>query len=129
MSFILSKDEVNVAKQRLRITDAVYRGRDEYGRPFSLTAGSAIQTTSKDPYVRLTNLNAAIILTEGPASVHAGAGRYDIASESILFDGPIKLNTADGYHMTANHVALDLQTRQLLSSSAVSGHMPLGDFS
>lgn len=43
LSFVLDKNEVDVAKERLRVTEALYRGQDSEGRPFSLKAGSAVQ--------------------------------------------------------------------------------------
>src|SRR3546814_9500882 len=41
VSFLLAKDKVEVAKERMRVTRAEYRGQDTKGRPFALVAGSA----------------------------------------------------------------------------------------
>lgn len=129
MSFILSKDKVAIAKQRLNITNADYRGHDEFGRPFSLTAASVIQTSSRDPFVALHNLTAQIGQAGDATVVHANSGRYNLAGETVNFDGPIKVNSADGYDLAARGVSLDLKSRQLVSNQGVGGHMPLGDFS
>ncbi len=42
VSFVLDKNKVEVAKERLKIQSARYRGEDGKGQPFELTAGSAI---------------------------------------------------------------------------------------
>ena len=65
VSFVLDKNKVAVARERMRVTEALYRGEDSKGQPFSLRAGSAVQKTSKDPVVELNDLNARILLRDG----------------------------------------------------------------
>lgn len=129
VSFVLAKNNVAIAKERLRITQALYRGEDSQGRAFQLKAGSAIQATSKDPVVKLKDLSAQIVLTEGPATIRANGGNYDMDSETVSINGPMLFNTADGYQMAARDVSLDLKSRLLRSGGAVDGHIPLGNFS
>ncbi len=129
VSFVLAKNNVAVAKERLRITQALYRGEDGRGRPFRLVAGSAVQASSKDPVVNLKDLSAEITLTEGPATMQAKGGRYDMTAETVSIDGPMVFNTADGYRMTARDVNLNLTTRLMNSGGSVDGHIPLGTFS
>lgn len=129
VSFVLAKDTVAIAKERLRITAATYRGEDSKGQPFILRAGSAVQQTSKDPVVKISDLNGEIALTDGPATITAPAGRYDMDSERVYIDGAVKFQSASGYAIEANGVSVDLKSRQLLSTSGVSGRMPLGTFS
>src|SRR3546814_7619547 len=63
VSFLLAKDKVEVAKERMRVTRAEYRGQDTKGRPFALVAGSAVQKSSAEPIVRIdrksTRLNSS----------------------------------------------------------------------
>lgn len=129
ISFVLSKDRVDVAKERMRVTAAVYRGADAQGRPFELDAASAVQQTSRDPVVRLTTLNAKIQQTDGPAAIRAGRGRYDMNTENIAIDGPVRFDAADGYHVLTRDVLLDMKDRTLESRGPVDGTMPLGRFS
>src|SRR3546814_3729029 len=51
VSFILDKNKVDVARQRMKLQSAVYRGEDSKGRPFVLAAGSAVQRSSAEPIV------------------------------------------------------------------------------
>jgi len=47
ISFVLSKDRVDVASERMRVTRATYRGDDSKGQPFKLEAASAVQAAWK----------------------------------------------------------------------------------
>src|SRR3954465_7536279 len=97
MSFLLDKNRVDVAKERLRIERAEYRGDDAKGQAFHLHAGSAIQQSSSEPVVQLNDLQAEIRLPEGPATLVAPRGKYDLNSEQVAVDGPIRFQTSDGY--------------------------------
>ncbi|QJU59630.1 LPS export ABC transporter periplasmic protein LptC [Sphingomonas sp. AP4-R1] len=128
ISFVLSKKGVDVAPERMRVSHAVYRGRDGKNQPFILTAASAVQQTSRDPILRLQTLHARIGLTDGPADVTAPRGRYDMNSDRIAVDGPVHYLGSGGYRVDTRDVLIDLRTRMLKSRGAVDGTMPLGTF-
>lgn len=129
ISFVLSKKGVDVAPERMRVSDAVYRGRDGKNQPFILTASSAVQASSRDPILRLQTLRAQIGLTDGPAQVKAERGRYDMNSDRIAVDGPVRFDGAGGYRVDTRDVLVDLKTRLMKSRGPVDGSMPLGTFS
>jgi lipopolysaccharide export system protein LptC len=129
ISFVLAKDKVDMAKERMRVSAATYRGEDSKGQPFVLQAGSAVQVSSRDPVVRITDLSAKIALSDGPATLTANSGRYDMDREIVHVDGPLLFNTADGYRLATRDVAVGLRTRRLASGGPVDGQMPLGSFS
>ncbi len=129
VSFLLDKNKVEVAKERLRLQSARYRGADAQGRPFSLRAGSAVQQSSAEPVVKLTTLAADMTLTEGPATLRANSGRYDLGTEKVAVDGPIRFTAANGYDLQTSNATLDLKTRKLRSGGAVTGKVPQGSFS
>jgi lipopolysaccharide export system protein LptC len=129
ISFVLSKDRVDVATERLRVTEALYRGQDQRGQPFTLRAGSAVQVSSRVPVVKLADLSAKIALADGPATVTANTGRYDMSAERVYIDGPVRFDGPDRYAMETRDVAVDLTTRQVVSGGAVDGAMRLGTFS
>jgi lipopolysaccharide export system protein LptC len=128
ISFVLSKDRVAVAHERMRAEGAVYRGQDAKGQAFALQAGSAVQLTSRDPVVRLNDLSGRLDMTDGPATVTAPRGRYDMSQETVAIDGPVRFRRADGYQLDTRDVAVDLPTRLVRSGGAVDGRMPLGTF-
>lgn len=129
VSFVLDKNRVEVAKERLRIDAAEYRGQDAKGQPFRLHAGSAIQRSSAEPVVRLNDLSAEIRLPEGPASLTANRGSYDLDTERVAVEGQIRFRAADGYQLDTHDATLDLRTRSLESGGRVSGRTPTGVFS
>lgn len=129
VSFILDRNKVDVAEDRLRIDEAVYRGQDERGRPFSLSAGQAVQRSASEPLVRMRDLVARILLSEGPSVLKADAGRYDFDADTVAIDGQLALETADGYRMTARGIAIDLRQKLLVGSGGVEGAIPAGTFS
>lgn len=129
ISFVLSKDRVDVARERMQVTAATYRGQDSKGQPFTLNAASAVQASSRDPVVRLSRLSAQIRLKDGPARLDAGEGRYDMDKERVAIVGPVKFQSADGYRIETRDVDIDLKTRTAVSNGRVDGRMNIGTFS
>lgn len=129
VSFVLDKSKVEVARERMRVTEALYRGEDSKGQPFSLRAGSAVQKSSRDPIVHLNDMSARILMSDGPAMITARKGRYDIDQERVAVDGAVQFESAGGYRLTTRDVGIDLKTRRMQSAGRVDGRMPIGTFS
>lgn len=129
VSFLLSKDSVEVARERLRVERATYRGQDAKGQPFSLMAASAVQKSSSDPVVRMADLSGAIQLADGPATILAANGAYDMRRETVGVTGPITVTAADGYRIEARDVLIDLKARRLAGTGGVDGALNIGRFS
>ncbi|ALR19956.1 MULTISPECIES: LPS export ABC transporter periplasmic protein LptC [Sphingobium] len=129
VSFLLDKNRVEIAHERMRLTEALYRGEDSKGQPFSLRAGSAVQKSSREPVVDLSDLSARILLSDGPAVLSAQKGQYNMDSERVGIIGPVQFESAGGYRMTTRDVGVDLQSRRLKSAGRVDGRIPIGTFS
>lgn len=129
ISFLLDKNKVEVAPERLRATSARYQGLDNRGRPFAIQADSAVQATSREQVVDINGMAARILLAEGPATLTAGRGRYDLTEEKVDVIGPILFTAADGYRIRTRDVTVSLDNRTMASDSRVDGEMPLGRFS
>ena len=129
VSFLLAKDKVEVAKERMKVTRAEYRGQDAKGQPFALLAGSAVQKSSAEPIVRMTDLSGAIKLVDGPATIVARDGAYNMDTEKVDFPGAVQVKGADGYRIDANNVAIDLKSRSLVGQGGVNGTLNIGHFS
>lgn len=128
VSFLLDKNQVEIARERMRVTEALYRGQDSEGRPFSLKAGSAVQQSSRTPIVQLKDLAARILLAEGPGVLEAGQGNYNMDSEQVSIVGPVQFSSANGYRMVTRDVDIDLPDRQMVSRGEVTGRVPTGTF-
>lgn len=129
ISFLLDRRKVAVLEDRMQVSSAMYRGQDDEGRSFSITAGSAVQRTQTVPTIELDQLTARILLDDGPALLTAGKGAYDFGKEIVDIVGPINFQTADGYRMTATNVDIDLGRKLLKSRGPVEGRIPAGTFS
>jgi lipopolysaccharide export system protein LptC len=128
ISFLLAKDKVDLAKERMRVSEALYRGEDAKGHPFSLHAGGAVQKTSKVPIVEMQDLSARITLDDGPAVLRTPNATYDMDREVVRAPGALLFESSDGYRMTTRGVGIDLKARQMKSDGAVEGRMPIGTF-
>jgi lipopolysaccharide export system protein LptC len=129
VSFLLDKNKVEVAKERLRLQAARYRGEDNQRRPFTLTAGSAVQRSASEQVVQLNALSAELAMPDGPATLVADKGHYDMTSEQVTVDGPVQFKAANGYKIDTQDATVDLKTRKLQSGGAVTGTVPQGNFS
>lgn len=128
ISFLLDRNKVATAADRLRVDEAVYRGEDQRGRPFSLSAGNAVQRSASVPVVQMNDLTARLQLDEGPAVLTAPAGNYNIREERVAIDGVVRFAAADGYRMALSGVTIDLPNRRLTGAGGVEGAIPAGTF-
>ncbi|MFO6446511.1 LPS export ABC transporter periplasmic protein LptC [Erythrobacter sp. NE805] len=129
VSFLLDRNKVAQIDERLSVDKAMYRGRDNQGRPFSLLAGEAVQRSGLEGLVRMRDLVAQILLADGPARLSAEGGTYDIRAETMAVEGPVRLTASDGYAMTASGVSVDLKSKTMAGDRGVSGEVPAGTFS
>lgn len=129
VSFLLDRNKVAVANDRLRMDNAMYRGVDGAGRPFSVAAGDAVQTSNRVPVVEMHELVARIVLPEGPAVLNALNGAYDIEEERVTIPGTVQFTATDGYRLVAQNVSVDLPQRRLEGRGGVEGAVPAGTFS
>jgi lipopolysaccharide export system protein LptC len=129
ISFLLDKNKVDVANERMRVQSAQYRGQDSFGRPFLISARQAVQASSQDPTVQIRDMAAQIGLDSGPARITSNQARYDMARQQVDVAGPILVTAADGYRLETRDVLVDLNHRSLASRGRVDGRMPLGRFS
>ncbi len=129
VSFLLSKDKVAMARERLRVTSAQYRGQDNLGRNFVLIADSAVQRSSAVPVVEMRGLSGAIALSDGPATITSPTAAYDMDAQQVAVAGPLRVAGGDGYRLETSAVTLDLNARTLTGRGGVSGSLNLGNFS
>lgn len=128
VSFILDKKEVDRAAERMRIEAARYTGEDNRGNKFEITAQRAIQQSSDEPVVNIEGMMARLALMQGPLTIAANRGRYDLDSQAVDVIGPVRVVGPDGYRLETSDVRVDLKDRTLRSRGPVEGAMELGQF-
>jgi lipopolysaccharide export system protein LptC len=128
VSFILDKNKVEEAQERMRVEQARYVGEDNKGQKFEIIADRAVQPSSNIPVVKVQGMRARLNLTRGPLSIAALRGRYDLEQEEMLIDGPVRVVGPDGYRLATRDVRVDLDKRTMQSRGPVNGEMQLGQF-
>jgi lipopolysaccharide export system protein LptC len=129
VSFLLDRNKVAMIDERLRVENAMYRGQDNGGRPFSLTASQAVQQSSEEGIVRMNEMAARMVMSDGPALVEAAKGDYTIEQEVMRVAGTMEMNAADGYRMLLSDVSVALGTKLVTGAGGVTGAIPAGTFS
>ena len=128
VSFILDKKKVENAPERMRVEAARYNGADDKGQRFEIVAKSAIQQSSDVPVVDIRGMFARLALAQGPLMIAANQGRYDLDSQKVDVNGPVRVVGPDGYRLETRDVEVDLKRRQVASSGEVTGQTRLGPF-
>ncbi|HWI88854.1 MAG TPA: LPS export ABC transporter periplasmic protein LptC [Sphingomicrobium sp.] len=128
VSFILDKKKVQSAHERMRVDQARYVGSDDKGQKFEITANNAVQPSSDVPIVNIRGMFAQLEQPQGPLMISANQGRYNLDTQKIAIDGPVRVLGGDGYGLATRDVTVDMKQRKLQSAGPVSGSMRLGDF-
>ena len=128
ISFLLDRNKVALTQERLRVSNAMYRGIDGQGRPFTVTADNAVQASIKEPVVKMDKLAARLRMSDGPAELIAQNGAYNYQAETVSVAGPVVFTAADGYRIITQNVSIDLKQRRIGGTGGVSGSVPAGTF-
>lgn len=128
VSFILDKNEVETAPERMRVEAARYQGRDDKGQPFEVSATQAIQQSSDEPIVNIRGMLARMGLAKGPTEIRAGQGRYNLDQQSVTVVGPVRVSGPEGEQLLTRDVDIDLKSRTVASRGPAVARMPVGQF-
>jgi lipopolysaccharide export system protein LptC len=128
VSFILDKKKVANATESMRVEKAHYTGTDNKDQQFLIVANRAIQRSSNVPVVDITGMSARLNMEKGPLMIVANNGRYNLDTQKVMIDGPVRVAGADGYRLATRDVTVNLKQRQLASAGPVTGAMRLGQF-
>jgi lipopolysaccharide export system protein LptC len=108
-----------------RMEDAQYRGVDQHGQPFTLTAGAANQQGSDE--IALSNPEGDITLASGAwLMLKSDAGMFNQKLQTLGLTGDVTLYRNDGTMMTGPNARIDLKHGGAASSSPVQAAGPFG---
>ncbi len=128
VSFILDKKKVQNAQAAMRIESPRYTGTDNKGQRFEIVANSARQRSSSVPVVDIQGMFAQLEQPQGPLKIGANAGRYNLDTQKVAIDGPVRVTGGGGYQLATRDVLVDLKQRSLASAGPAQGQMRLGQF-
>lgn len=128
-SFILDKNQVDNAPERMRVEQARYTGEDDRGQKFAIVARTAVQRSSDEPIVDIHGVSARLAAEDGLVTILANQAHYNLDEQWLRIQGPVRVAGLDGYRLATSDVNVDLKRRRLSSDGAVEGRIPLGAFS
>lgn len=128
VSFLLDRHKVAVTGNRIDVDRAMYRGTDDDGRLFEVTAGRALQASIDAPVIGMQNLVAKLQLQDGPALVQAPVADYNYKVDNITSQQPLTFTGTGGYKMTMRNVTVDLKKHVANGAGGVQGTLPAGTF-
>jgi lipopolysaccharide export system protein LptC len=128
VSFILDKNQVENAPERMRVEQARYTGEDNRGQKFLIVANRAFQRTSEQPIVDIWGMAARLGVQNGPVVVNANQGRYNLDQQKVAVPGEVRVVGPEGQHLVTSNVTIDLKQSTMSSNGGASGQMKLGTF-
>jgi lipopolysaccharide export system protein LptC len=128
VSFILDKNEVENVPERMRVEQARYTGEDNRGQKFQITADRALQRTSEQPIVDIWGMLARFGLSQGPVTVAANQGQYNLDEQRVAVPGAVRVNGPEGQQLVTRNVTVDLKKNTMTRQGGVAGRMELGQF-
>jgi len=128
VSFILDKKKVQSAPERMRVEEARYTGTDDKGQLFQIVANRAVQRSSDTPIVDINGMFARLNQEQGPVLIAADNGRYNLDTQQVAIDGPVKVAGGDGFRLMTSNVIVDLKGRKLATRGPAEGATRLGQF-
>ena len=128
VSFILDKNKVDKAPERMRVEAARYTGEDDKGQSSrsAPTARSSRPATSR--WSTSKGCGRGSTWPRGRCRSSRQRGRYDLDTAEVAIDGPVRVAGPDGYRLETRDVGVDIKQRQLASQGRSSGAMRLGQF-
>jgi len=128
VSFILDKKKVENSPERMRVESARYVGEDNKGQKFLISAERAVQPSSDVPIVDIRGMLARLGLPQGPVLIGAEKGRYNLDTQVVSIDGPVRVLGPDDYRIQTRDLTVRLKERVAVSDGPVEGSMSLGQF-
>ncbi|MBN8815768.1 MAG: LPS export ABC transporter periplasmic protein LptC [Sphingomonas sp.] len=128
VSFVLDRNKVEVSKERLKVQSATYRGQDNKGQPFVLTAENAVQKSAAEPMINMQKLMAELQMPDGLAKLVAPTGNFNPTTQQMDLAGPITFAGPNNYTLQSNGATVDLKTKTMEGKGGVSGTVPQGTF-
>jgi lipopolysaccharide export system protein LptC len=128
VSFILDKNQVENAPERMRVEQARYVGEDKNGQKFVIVANRARQRSSEEPIVDVWGMLAKLGLAHGPVTVAANRGRYNLDQQRVTVPGAVRVAGPDGEQLVTRGVTMDFKNHMMTGDGGVSGRMELGQF-
>lgn len=113
---------VATTKAEVTIQDVKYDGKDDKGRPFSITADSASHVDGDDRHINLRKPIADIVLASGAyAALTANEGLLDRDADVVTLNGDVTLSHDNGLSFQTQSATIDLDAKTAEGHDQVEG--------
>lgn len=117
----------NLLNEPMRMRDARFRGIDELGRPYTITASQAIQLPGTEEKIDLTDPKGDITMQDGAwVLLQAAHGIYRREQGLLDLDQGVVLNHDSGYEVRTERATVDLKAQTARGDRPVEGQGPFG---
>ncbi|HJR22164.1 MAG TPA: LPS export ABC transporter periplasmic protein LptC [Dongiaceae bacterium] len=112
----------DAGKAEVTVQDVKYDGRDDKGRPFSITADSASHVDGDDRHISLKKPLADITMSSGAyVALMANDGLLDRDSDIITLNGDVTLFHDNGLSFQTDSATINLKDKTAEGSDTVEG--------
>ena len=115
--------DVQDEMQRLRRGHCLRRSHDAVERQ-----PGALGRRSEQPIVDIWGMLARFGLSQGPVTVAANQGQYNLDEQKVDVPGPVRVYGPEGEQLVTRNVTVDLKKNTMTSEGGVAGRMELGQF-
>ncbi len=115
-------------KAEVTVSEVKYDGKDDKGRPFSITADSASHADGDDRHISLKKPLADIVMSSGAyVAVTANDGVLDRDSDVVTLTGDVTLFHDNGLSFQTDSATIDLDAKTAQGSDPVEGQSGDGE--
>lgn len=109
-------------KSEVTVQDVTYDGKDDKGRPFSITADSASHEDGDDRHISLKKPLADIVMSSGAyVALTANGGMLDRDADIITLNGDVTLFHDNGLSFQTDSATINLKEKTAEGSDVVEG--------
>lgn len=118
----------DATEAEVTVNDVQYDGKDDKGRPFSITAASASHLDGDDRHISLNKPLADIVMASGAyVALTANAGVLDRDADIISLTGDVTLFHDNGLSFQTDSATIDLNSKTAEGNDVVEGQNSDGE--
>ncbi len=112
---------------KIFMTNALYMGSDDKDQPYTLTAEFMAEEEGADAVIRLTKLQADIMLNSGSwLALTADSGILDQKNEQLTLEGEVNFFSDAGYEFRTRRAQINLASKRAHGDEPIEGQGPFG---
>lgn len=116
------QDVAPTQKAEVTVNDVKYDGKDDKGRPYSITAEAASHADGDERHIALTKPLADIVMASGAyVALTAQKGMLDRDTDTITLDGDVTLFHDNGLSFQTDSATINMKDKTAEGSAPVEG--------